>query len=117
MKKRIGVIFGGKSPEHEVSVITGLQVIENIDVQKFDVLPIYVAKDGRWFSGPELLNIESYRNLGLIPDKTTQEAVIPSDTEKSLMPVAKSSLNPFKKTESQAIDILLPTFHGGIGES
>jgi len=117
MKRRIGVIFGGKSPEHEVSVITGLQVIENIDKENFDVLPIYVAKDGRWFSGPELLKIETYRNLGLIPDKATQEAVIPSDTEKSLMPVAKSSLNPFKKTESQTLDILLPTFHGGMGES
>ncbi|HSW97525.1 MAG TPA: D-alanine--D-alanine ligase family protein [Candidatus Saccharimonadales bacterium] len=117
MKKRIGVIFGGKSPEHEVSVITGLQVIENIDKEKFDVLPIYVAKDGRWFSGPELLKIETYRNLGLIPEKSTQEAVIPSDTEKSLMPVAKSSLNPFKKSENQTIDVLLPTFHGGIGES
>jgi D-alanine-D-alanine ligase len=117
MKKRVAVIFGGKSPEHEVSVITGLQVIENIDKDKFEVLPIYVAKDGRWFSGPELLKIETYRNLGLIPDKTTQEAVIPSDTEKSLLPVAKSSLNPFKKTESQSIDVILPTFHGGIGES
>jgi len=117
MKKRIAVIFGGKSPEHEVSVITGLQAIENIDKEKYDVLPVYVAKDGRWFSGPELLKIETYRNLISIPEKATQEAVIPSDKEKSLMPVAKSSLNPFKKTESQTIDVLLPTFHGGIGES
>ena len=96
-KKRVAVIFGGKSPEHEVSVITGLQAIENIDREKFDVLPIYVAKDGRWFSGQELLKIETYRNLGLIPDKATQEAVVPSDEEKGLMPLAKASLNPFKK--------------------
>ena len=117
MRKRVGVIFGGKSPEHEVSVITGLQVIENIDNEKFSVLPIYVAKDGRWFSGPELLKIETYRNLAGIEEKATPQAVIPSDTQKSLMPVAKSSLNPFKKNESEAIDVLLPTFHGGIGES
>jgi D-alanine-D-alanine ligase len=116
-KKRIAVIFGGKSPEHEVSVITGLQVIENIDREKFDVLPIYVAKDGRWFSGPELLKIETYRNLGLIPDKTTQEAIVPNDAQKGLMPLVKTSLNPFKKNESQPIDVILPTFHGGIGES
>lgn len=117
MKKRIAVIFGGKSPEHEVSVITGLQVCENIDKEKFEVFPIYVAKDGKWFSGQELLRIETYRNLGLIPEKTTQEAVSPGDTEKSLRPITKSSLNPFKKTEGQIIDVLLPTFHGGIGES
>jgi len=117
MKKRVAVIFGGKSPEHEVSVITGLQVIENIDKEKFDVLPIYVAKDGRWFSGSELLKIETYKNLGLIPARTTQEAVIPSDTAKGLMPIPKSSLNLFKKNTSETIDVLLPTFHGGIGES
>jgi len=115
-RKKVGVIFGGKSPEHEVSVITGLQAIEKIDKEKFDILPVYVAKDGRWFSGTELLKIETYKNLGLIPDKTTQEAVVPGDTAKGLMPVAKSSLNPFKKIESQAIDVILPTFHGGIGE-
>jgi D-alanine-D-alanine ligase len=116
-KKRVAVIFGGKSPEHEVSVITGLQVIENIDKDKFNVLPIYVAKDGRWFSGDELLNIEIYRNLIAIPEKTTQEAFIPSDTEKGLLPISKTSLNPFKKNASVPIDILLPTFHGGFGES
>ena len=117
MKKRVAVIFGGKSPEHEVSVITGLQAIENLDKEKFDILPIYVAKDGRWFSGPELLKIENYRNLSLIPNKTTQEAIVPSDIERGITPVRKSSLNLFKKTESQSIDVILPTFHGGIGES
>jgi len=117
MKKRVAVFFGGKSPEHEVSVITGLQAIENIDRDAFDVLPIYVSKDGRWFSGPELLKVETYRNLGLIPQKTIQEAVIPSDTQKNLLPIVKSSLNPFKKSETPTIDVILPTFHGGIGES
>lgn len=116
-KRRVAVIFGGKSPEHEVSVITGLQVLENIDKDKYDVLPIYVAKDGRWFSGEELLNIEIYRNLHSIPEKATQEAVIPSDTDKSLLPISKQSLNPFKKNALLPIDVLLPTFHGGVGES
>lgn len=116
-KRRVAVIFGGKSPEHEVSVITGLQVVENIDKDKYDVLPIYVAKDGRWFSGEELLNVEIYRNLLSIPGKSTQEAIIPSDTEKSLLPISKSSFYPFKKKASVQIDVLLPTFHGGFGES
>lgn len=116
-KKRVAVIFGGKSPEHEVSVISGMQVLENIDKDKYDVFPIYVAKDGRWFSGEELLNIETYRNLLSIPEKSTQEAIIPSDTEKSLLPISKPSLNPFKKNEMLPIDVLLPTFHGGTGES
>lgn len=116
-KKRVAVLFGGKSPEHEVSVITGLQVLEHIDKDVYDVQAVYVAKDGRWFSGDELLTIATYRNLLTIPQKAIQEAIIPSDTEKSLLPITRQSLNPFKKNAVQVIDVLLPTFHGGIGES
>ena len=46
MKKKVAVIFGGRSVEHEVSVITGLQVIENIDEEKYEALPVYISKDG-----------------------------------------------------------------------
>ena len=42
--KKVGVIFGGRSVEHEVSVITGMQIIENIDKTKYEVVPIYIIK-------------------------------------------------------------------------
>ena len=51
MKKKVAIIFGGRSVEHEVSVITGIQVIENIDKNKYDVIPIYIDKKGKWFTG------------------------------------------------------------------
>ena len=43
---KVGVIFGGRSVEHEVSVITGMQVIENMDKEKFLPIPIYITKEG-----------------------------------------------------------------------
>ena len=48
-KKRVAVIFGGISPEHEVSVITGLQVLKSLDKERFDAIPIYVSKRGELY--------------------------------------------------------------------
>ena len=55
MKTVIGVFFGGKSVEHEVSIISAMQVIENLDTEKYDVVPIYISKDNRFYTS-ELLS-------------------------------------------------------------
>ncbi len=113
-KKRVAVIFGGKSPEHEVSIITGIQVIENIDKNAFDVFPVYISKDGRWFSGSEFSQIETYSKL-LQFSKNDQRTISLDNEEKALLPVEKTGL--FKKQTSEEIDVIFPTFHGGLGEN
>lgn len=113
-KKRVAVIFGGKSPEHEVSIITGIQVIENIDKNAFDVFPVYISKDGRWFSGSEFSQIETYSKL-LQFSKNDQRTISLDNEEKALLPVEKKGL--FKKQTSEEIDVIFPTFHGGLGEN
>ena len=55
MKTKVGVLFGGRSVENEISVITALQVIQSMDMDKYDIIPIYIAKNGRWYSGDALL--------------------------------------------------------------
>jgi D-alanine-D-alanine ligase len=60
--KKIGVFFGGRSAEHEVSVITGMQIIENIDKTKYEVVPIYVSKEGKWLTGDSLLDFKNYKD-------------------------------------------------------
>ncbi|NLY19951.1 MAG: D-alanine--D-alanine ligase [Tissierellia bacterium] len=60
--KTIGVIFGGRSVEHEVSVITGMQIVENIDKSKYKVLPIYIDKDGKWLVGKSLEDFRTYKD-------------------------------------------------------
>ena len=54
MKLKIGVIFGGQSLEHELSIITALQAMDNIDSEKYEIIPIYITKDGTWYSGAML---------------------------------------------------------------
>ena len=51
MKIKIGVFFGGNSVEHEVSIITALQAIENIDRNKYDIVPIYITKENKMYCG------------------------------------------------------------------
>ncbi|MDO5724839.1 MAG: D-alanine--D-alanine ligase family protein [Tissierellia bacterium] len=60
--KNIAVILGGRSVEHDVSIITGMQIVENMDRTKYNPIAIYIDKEGNWYTSDELLNIESYKN-------------------------------------------------------
>ena len=48
-KIKVGVIFGGMSTEHDVSVVSGSSVLKNLDKEKYEIYPIYIAKDGTWY--------------------------------------------------------------------
>lgn len=54
MKTTVGVFFGGRSTEHEISVISALQAINAFNKEKYEIIPIYITKQGRWFSGDAL---------------------------------------------------------------
>ncbi|MBI2414653.1 D-alanine--D-alanine ligase [candidate division WWE3 bacterium] len=118
-KKRIAVLFGGKSAEHEVSIITGIQVINNIDKEKYDVLPIYVSKFSSWHTGKDLDKIETYRNLYSIPEKSNEllRGLESSSSNFSLVQKNKTFLAPFKYAPQENIDVIFPCFHGGLGEN
>ena len=63
MKIKLGVIFGGETVEHEVSIITALQAMEHINEEKYDIIPIYISKDRYWYTGKMLMDIDVYRNF------------------------------------------------------
>ena len=63
MKIKLGVIFGGETVEHEVSIITALQAIEHINTDKYDVVPIYISKDRIWYTGDMLKEIDIYKDF------------------------------------------------------
>lgn len=54
--KKIGVIFGGMSTEHEVSISSGTSIISNLDKQKYEILPIYISKSGEWYKYTKPVN-------------------------------------------------------------
>ena len=72
MKIKLGVFFGGKSVEHEVSIITALQAIENMNREKYDIVPIYIAKDNKMYCGNFVDDIKQYTNIENLKRISTQ---------------------------------------------
>ena len=67
MKKiKVAVVFGSRSVEHEVSIVTAMQVFENINREKYDIIPVYIDKSGRWLIDEKLSKLESFKNLSLL---------------------------------------------------
>ena len=71
MKLRLGVIFGGESVEHEVSIITAVQAMKAIDEEKYEIIPLYITKDREWYTGKLLKDIEIYKDLDLLKKYAT----------------------------------------------
>jgi D-alanine-D-alanine ligase len=114
-KTRVAVLFGGRSPEHDVSIVTGLQALNAIDQAKYEPFPIYIATDGAWLAGDALRNRAAY-----LPDEATRQALTRVDLDLSagrglLAPRFKPGLFA-KKPEPIAFDVALLAFHGSIGE-
>ena len=106
MKIKVGVIFGGESVEHEVSIISALQAMNKMDQEKYDVIPIYVTKDREWYTGEMLKDIEVYQDLSLI--KKYGKNVVLYYNKGSYVLQKKS----FPKTVVTDIDIAFPIVHG-----
>ncbi len=111
-KTKVAVVFGGRSVEHEVSILTAMQVFENINREKYDIIPIYIDKNGRWFVDEKLGMIDSFRNLKLKEINAPEYFFAVSPSVKSLLP--KSTIKSFFNKISA--DIYFPVIHGTYGE-
>lgn len=113
MKIKVGVFFGGRSVEHEVSVISALQAIDSIDKEKYSIIPVYIAKSGVWYTGDTLLNIDNFKDI----DKLLSEAkklMIENDGNERIM--VKYPLSKFAKNILGSLDVAFPVIHGTNGE-
>ena len=106
MKLKIGVIFGGKSLEHEMSIITALQAMDNIDTEKYEVVPIYITKDLVWYSSGCLRYIDSFNNFNLI-EKYAKKVNLINKNGKFILQTAG-----LIKRELTELHIVLPMVHG-----
>lgn len=112
----IGVVFGGVSPEHEVSVISALQAAAALDRERFTPVPLYIAKDGLWYTGGDLLDIERYRDLDALLATAHPVRFVPT-TGAKLGLVRGGTGGLFKEPEAFSVDVLFLGLHGGAGES
>ena len=103
-KLRIGILFGGRSGEHEVSLLSAASIIKAIDRKKFDIVPIGIAKSGQWL------------------DAERAQALLGSEQQPSSLQIEASGtattaeLIPRATTLSNAVDLIFPVLHGTFGE-
>lgn len=107
MKIKVGVIFGGESVEHEVSVISAIQAMNKMDEEKYEIIPIYITKDREWYTGEMLKDIDVYQDFNLI--KKYSDNVILYYRDGSYVLQKKHGL--FKRVVRE-IDIAFPIVHG-----
>lgn len=111
MKKSVGIIIGGKTVEHEVSIITGLQVLDNIDKEKYEPRIIYIQKDGKWYVGNSLHKINNYKV------KKFEDAyeVLPGFKNGKLILYPHPDIKQGffgKKYDTYEIEVVFPAVHG-----
>lgn len=104
-KLKVGLFFGGRSTEHEVSVITALQAYDNLDKNKYEVIPIYVSKSGDFYTNPKFLDLKNFKDV---------DSLLLSSTKISFIKGGVKTEGFFSKTVS--IDVALLSFHGSFGE-
>ena len=113
-KKSVAVFFGGRSPEHDVSVVTGLQILSAIDSESYNAFPVYITTEGEWLVGDVLRERSAYM---LSAESRKQVSAVTLD----LKPGSRARLVPLKSGlfgggKAIEFDVAIPSFHGLYGE-
>ncbi|NLN81372.1 MAG: D-alanine--D-alanine ligase [Clostridiales bacterium] len=109
MKTTVAVFFGGRSVEHEVSIISGIQALTALDSSKYNPLPVYISKDNLFYTGEHMGDIESYKDMKSCMEKAVRVVLVPSDGRVALIRY------PSKRLGSNLVgmfDVALPVVHG-----
>ena len=117
MKTNVGVFFGGRSVEHEISVISALQAIHAFNKDKYNIIPVYISKEGRWYTGENLLNIKNYKNISSLLSEAEEVYMRPEYGDYKLYRVStKGGLFTKKDPVVEELHVAIPVVHGTNGE-
>lgn len=106
MKLKVGVIFGGESVEHEVSIISAVQAMKALDEDKYEIIPIYISKDKEWYTGKLLKDLDLYKDIDNLK-KYAKNVVLYNYKNEFVL----QNKNIFRRVVN-TIDIALPIVHG-----
>lgn len=108
-KIKVGLFFGGRSTEHEVSVLTGIQAFENLDKERYEIIPVYVSKTGAFYTSPQLLDLKNYKDVDSLLLSSVKITVGRKDGKGGFF--SSGIFNKFT-----ALDVAFLAFHGSFGE-
>ena len=108
-KIRLALLYGGRSGEHDVSIASATSVMQAIDREKYDVLPVYLTPEGRWLPGVEPVRLAA----GAHPAPTSVALFSSDPQQPGLLPLSEAEVQPRR---AQAVDVVFPLLHGTYGE-
>lgn len=109
MKTRVAVMYGGKSVEHEVSVISGIQALMNIDTDKYETIPVYITKQNEFYVGDDIGKIEAYKDIDGLIARSQKVVWVNEGDRVVLSPYPKKMFGGMKDIE---VDVAFPVVHG-----
>ena len=127
----VGVALGGVAPEHEVSIISALQAAAALDRERYRPVPLYIAKDGRWYTGESLLDVERYQDLEALLEEAVPVALAPTPHGRlevvedrsagarsgdHFLPAVGALQRLTHPPRRIPVDVMLLGLHGGAGE-
>ncbi len=115
----VGVALGGVAPEHEVSIISALQAAAALDRDRYTPVPLYIAKDGTWYTGEALLNVDRYAELDDLLDDAVPVALAPTPHGRLELIEHREAGAVERLTQPPrrwSVDVMLLGLHGGAGE-
>ena len=113
MKTNVAVFFGGRSVEHEISVISASQAMHAMNREKYNVIPVYISKQGRWYTGEALFDLKKYRDMNALTAECREVFMRPEFGDYNLY---KAKTGLFGSKVEATIDVVIPVLHGTNGE-
>ena len=109
MKINLAVIFGGRSVEHEVSVISAVQAMASIDKEKYNIVPVYMTKKSEFYTGEKLMDINAFKNIPALLSECTECVFVRSEGKVQLI---RQKMKKFGSNLISDIDVAFPIVHG-----
>lgn len=111
----VAVLFGGRSVEHDVSIVTGHQVMDAFPKDRYDVVPVYITRDGKWFTGESLRKLDNFKDDNITAQDGVVSCILSSDVRHHGL-ILNPMAGRFSKSEIKRLDVVFPAIHGTHGE-
>ena len=111
----VAVIFGGRSVEHDVSIVTGHQIMNAFPAERYEVVPVYISRDGRWFTGEALAKLDNFKDENIVNRDGVKACLLSPDTRHHGL-IIDPLAGRFSKSDVKRINVAFPALHGTHGE-